>query len=180
MSKRTTENRYAADLQCPDCPNAAVRTETIPHRFLYGAGLGATELNCALPVRICSNCGAEFIDEEGEEIRHEAVCRHLGVLTPQEIRSLREGYGSQAAFAALTGIGEASLSRWETGASIQSKAFDNYIRLLQRAENMSILLLRLGCAPSEGQTPRATQFRCIEINRGRLEAQASFVLRPAA
>ena len=44
-------------------------------------------------------------------IRHEAVCRHLGVLAPGEIRALRREHGmSRAAFARLTGFGEATLA----------------------------------------------------------------------
>jgi DNA-binding transcriptional regulator YiaG len=131
-------------------------------------------------VRICDGCGAEFVDEEGEEIRHDAVCRHLGVLTPREIQRLRERYGSQAAFANLTGIGEASLSRWETGASIQSKAYDNYLRLLEKRQNVGFLVARLERGPEVSQVAPTRKFRCIEINRTRLMAQASFVLRPAA
>lgn len=179
MSKRNGEDRYTVALQCPDCGHTPIRTETIPHKFAYGVGPDATELECILPVRICDGCGAEFVDEEGEEIRHDAVCRHLGLLTPREIQSLRERYGSQAVFASLTGIGEASLSRWESGASLQSRAFDNYLRLLQRPENILFLMSRSGSAATV-QAPRANRFRCIEINPTRLISQATFVLRPAA
>ena len=69
--------------------------------------------------------------DEGERLRHEAVCRHLGVLSPAEISGLRKGFGmSRAAFAELTGLGEASLGRWESGAVIQNRANDRYLRLL--------------------------------------------------
>jgi putative zinc finger/helix-turn-helix YgiT family protein len=169
----------AAELRCSDC-NGPIRTEKIRHAFTYGVGPEAAELDCILPVRICDGCGAEYIDEVGEEIRHEAVCRHLRVLAPREIRTLREQYGSQAAFANLTGLGEASLSRWETGASIQSRAYDNYLRLLLRPDNICALVsLKRGPVTDE-QLPIKNRFRCIEVNRTRLARQATFVLRPAA
>jgi putative zinc finger/helix-turn-helix YgiT family protein len=179
MNRRDTSDRPTIELRCSDC-NGHIRTENVQHQFIYGAGPDAREIECTLPVRICDNCGAEYVDEEGEQIRHEAVCRHLDVLAPHEIQTLREQYGTQAAFAALTGIGEASLSRWETGASIQSKAYDNYLRLLQRPENIKILLSRRRRPPANDQAPLRNRFRYIEVNSTQLAYQAAFMLRPAA
>lgn len=62
-------------------------------RFPYGEGTEAVELEVLVPVRTCSECGFEYLDDSAEEIRHEAVCRHLGVLTPHEIQQLRKAYG---------------------------------------------------------------------------------------
>ena len=178
MNTLDVEDRSKVAIQCPDC-NGPIRTENVLHKFKYGVGPDAKDLVCTLPVRICDACGNEYVDEEGEEIRHETVCRHLGVLPPREIQRLRERYGTQAAFANLTGIGEASLSRWETGASIQSKAYDNYLRLLHRPENVHALLSRSRHALADEQSPRTYRFRCIEVNRTRLACQAGFQLRPA-
>jgi putative zinc finger/helix-turn-helix YgiT family protein len=179
MNRRDASDPSTVELQCSDC-NGRIRTENVRHVFTYGVGPEARDLECTLPVRICDACGAEYVDEEGEEIRHEAVCRHLNVLTPREIQTLRAQYGTQASFAALTGIGEASLSRWETGASIQSKAYDNYLRLLQRPENIRSLLSRQRIPGVDERAAPKDRFRCIEVNRTRLVCQATFVLRPAA
>jgi len=179
MNRENQQDRDGLDPQCPDC-GGPIRTELVPDRFTYGTGSEAVELRCTVPVRICDQCGAEFIDEEGEQIRHETVCRHLGLLTPSEVQVLRQRFGTQAAFANLTGIGEASLSRWETGASIQSKAYDNYLRLLGRAENVAYLLSRLKPGFADNELPQTGRFRCIEVTRARQISQASFVLRPAA
>jgi len=47
------------------------------------------------------------------------------------IKELRtKTYRTREAFAAATGIGIASLARWESGALIQSPAYDRYLRLL--------------------------------------------------
>ncbi len=37
---------------------------------------------------------------------------------------------TQARFAEVTGIGDASLNRWEHGLNIQTHAYDRYLRLL--------------------------------------------------
>ena len=164
---------------CPECDSPRVSTRLVPHVFRYGVGDDAVDLDCILPVRSCAQCGAEFVDEEGEAIRHEAVCRHLKLLTPKELRQIREYVGTQAQFRELTGIGEASQSRWETGASFQTKAYDNYLFLLQFHENIGRLNMRRNVREGRPE-PDAHVFRCIDITRFRLEQQSKFVLRPAA
>ena len=62
------------------------------------------------------------------------------MLTPWEIREIRKKHDlSRAAFAELTGLGAASLGRWETGALIQSLANDRYLRLLAAPGGLSAL-----------------------------------------
>ena len=46
---------------------------------------------------------------------------------------------SRAAFAQVSGLGEASLNRWENGLAIQNHANDRYLRLLAHPEIMSRL-----------------------------------------
>ena len=43
---------------------------------------------------------------------------------------------TRARFAQVTGLGEASLNRWENGLTIQTHANDRYLRLLARPEIM--------------------------------------------
>lgn len=118
-------------VECPLCGEDSVTTEWTRDSFEYGAAESAVILEVDLPVRRCRACDIEFLDREGERLRHETVCRHLGVLSPREISGLRKGFGmSRAAFAELTGLGEASLGRWESGAVIQNRANDRYLRLL--------------------------------------------------
>jgi len=117
--------------ECPLCGDDSVTTEWHRDSFEYGTADSAVVLEVDLPVRRCGACDIEFLDHEGERRRHEAVCRHLGVLSPAEISGLRKGLGmSRAAFAELTGLGEVILGRWENGAVIQNRANDRYLRLL--------------------------------------------------
>lgn len=109
-------------------------------RFTYGTGSTAAELAVEVPVRTCADCGTQFTDEDAERLRHEAVCQHLGFLTPTEIRDVRITYGyNRPAFASLTKLGEATLARWESGATLQNAAYDQYLRLLREPDIMSRL-----------------------------------------
>ncbi len=124
-------------VRCPDCDGAAT-TAWQRHVFRYGLGESAADIEVELPVRVCGACGFEFLDQEGERLKHESVCRHLGVLSPREIVEIRKRYDmTRAAFAARTRLGEASLGRWETGSGIQSHTNDLYLRLLAQPDGMS-------------------------------------------
>lgn len=124
---------------CPQC-GSAVDTEMYQHTFRYGDGDAAADIAVVLPLRRCAQCDFEYLDHEGERAKHEALCRHLGVLTPGEIRGMREPLGlTRAQFADLTGLGVASLNRWENGSSVQSVANDRYLRLLAQGAGLSRL-----------------------------------------
>jgi DNA-binding transcriptional regulator YiaG len=101
------------------------------------------ELTASVPVRICDECGFHFTDEAADDARHEAICRHLRVMTPQEIATVRKDYGlSRPEFARLTRLGEASLARWEAGLLIQNAAYDQFLYLLTFPENIERLKQR--------------------------------------
>ena len=71
---------------------------------------------------------------------HEAVCQHLGIQPPFKVGEIRKSsFKSRSDASELTGIGEASLGRWERGASTQSLAFDRYLFLLSFRENVQRL-----------------------------------------
>jgi putative zinc finger/helix-turn-helix YgiT family protein len=85
----------------------------------------------AVPVLACPLCGEILYGPDAAAVRHQAICRALGLLCPTEIKTLRERLGpDQEAFARLTGIGVATLSRWERGRLLQTRALDRYLRLL--------------------------------------------------
>ena len=161
---------------CDECGHQ-VTTTWQDHMFVYGAGEAAAELAVRLPVRRCDHCDFDYLDEEGERLKHEVVCRHLGVLTPQEIRGIREGLGlSRSALAKLTGIGEASLGRWESGIKIQTPGYDRYLRLLTYPGTVA-QLRRFDDVPSVAQ-PQHAKFRVLEVSQVHIRREASFSLRP--
>lgn len=156
MTDGQPSNHAASDdaqLRCPDCGDANVTTEMVEERFGYDMGADAVELRAIVPMRTCHACGFRYTDAEGEDARHEAVCRHLGVMTPAQIRHLRGTlHGlSRAEFVQLTKLGEATLGRWERGEVIQNAAYDQYLYLIGFEDNLDRLRSRaagLGAPPS--------------------------------
>ena len=144
MESRPSTTRIHAvaeiDYTCPQCGDNAVTTFRHRHTFVYGSGESAVDLTVDLPVRRCVSCEVTFLDDEAERLKHDAVCQHFGVLTPTEIRRIRESYGmTRAAFAQVTKLGEATLNRWENGIMIQTLANDRYLRLLASPATMQRL-----------------------------------------
>ncbi len=124
----TSPNDMPETDPCFDC-DGNTRRIWDEHTFTYGLGVDAAELTVALPVHVCPSCGLEFLDDEAESLKHEAVCAHLGVLSPNEIRGIRRMHGmSRPAFSKMIGIDEAALVRWEEGMLIQSAANDRRLR----------------------------------------------------
>lgn len=131
----TTGDRHPASdraIECAQCGAETVSTEWTTDAFVWGDGDSAVTLRVRVPFRSCSSCGSSYLDHEAEDIRHAAVCDHLGVLAPSAIRAIRRKYRmSQAEFARVTGFGEATIGRWENGIVIQNVANDRYLRLVR-------------------------------------------------
>ncbi len=163
--------------ECPDCDSSQCTIRDEDHTTQYGKGDDATEVTYRIPVCICDVCGCRWTGPEAEEIRHNAICRALGRLTPEEVRAIRDQYGmSQLDFSELTGLGEASLSRWETGSQIQNAACDRLLRLLG-ADPRNVV--RLQQAMNEPKTTVGNRFRVIEITPDLRQRQSRFQLRRA-
>jgi putative zinc finger/helix-turn-helix YgiT family protein len=151
---------------CPECGHVEMETRWENCPFSYGSGADAVEIVVRLPVRKCRQCSFEFFDEEAEDLRHEAVCHHLGRLTPEQIKALRGKHGfSRVELARLTGLGEATIARWERGELIQNAGNDSLLWLLHYQENLDRLRMR-----GEADAPSAWQFRGLR-NQAAVEQQ---------
>lgn len=147
-------------IRCPNCESTNVSTTVERETFTYGEGSSAAQLMADVPVRTCTNCGFQFTDAEAEDARHDAVCRHLRVLTPKEILELRRRYNmSRAQFAELSRLGEASLARWENGQLIQNAANDQLLFLLTLPSNMELLKRRAARNERSEAAQAATESR---------------------
>ncbi|MDO8838748.1 MAG: type II toxin-antitoxin system MqsA family antitoxin [Parvibaculum sp.] len=119
---------------CALCGENAATQHIRTQQFAYREGTNEVLLNADIPVIECAACGETYTAESAEEAQHDAVCRHLERLTPDEIRALRDRNGlTQARLAELTGIGIASIKRWEAGNVIQNAALDAALRALDAA-----------------------------------------------
>lgn len=136
---------------CPVC-GTEQETEVIEKEEI--SNVRGDEIKVLARIRVCSVCGEELFDEELEEENIQRVYdiyrKKHGILSPKEIKNIRESYGlSQRAFAKLLGIGEASIARYETGA-LPEKSLSNMIMLLKNPKNMEKLLEK----NEEALTPR--------------------------
>ena len=182
----TTLGEYVGNdvLTCPQCDEESVETFQHSDDFVYGDGDSAVRLHVDLPVRRCTACEFEFLDHASERLRHEAVCRHLRVLSPAEIRRIREQHGmTRGAFAQVTGLGEATLSRWEKGILVQNRANDRYLRLLNTPWAIKKLQDLLAPKPVREKVTTISshkQFRELSVSDEVRRRQAGFQLRLAS
>ena len=125
---------------CPDCDGSEITFSMVNHRFIYGPTESGAELSATVKVYKCEICDFEYLDGSGMMAEHAAICRHLGVLSPDEIRKIRGKYGmTRAKFAQITALDEALVNKLEKGSIFQTLANDRYLRLLSYSENMQRL-----------------------------------------
>ena len=142
----TREQSRNTETRCPVCGVGKLKKRVVVEQFTYDGDRGPILVEAKdVPIQVCDACGETFSGPDAAAIRHHAICSALGLLTPAEIKALRERLGkTQQEFAELTGIGEATISRWERGRLLQNRANDNFLRLL--ALNSSNLHLLAGIA----------------------------------
>jgi DNA-binding transcriptional regulator YiaG len=137
MTEEIRNRELSSDIECPNCGAVGIQTRFFNEKFKYGAEGNAVELEARVPFRRCPTCEFEYTDAEAEDLRHEAICRHLKRMIPAEVAGVRKRYDlSRDVFAAKSRLGEASLARWESGQLIQNAAYDNYLFLLTFEDNM--------------------------------------------
>lgn len=181
MDERRSKAWVREEIACPLCGGEAITTSQHRQAFNYGSGESAVELTVNVPVRRCEACEFEFLDEEAEHLKHEAICRHFGVLSPDEIRHIRGVHRmTRARFAQLTGLGEASLNRWENGLSIQTQANDRYLRLLGNPEIIRHLEDIVASPSLSPSLPMKKRFRVLEVTGVKRKEGEHFQLRKAA
>jgi len=155
---------------CAMCGSSDVKTRQIEDSFEYGNGNSTVSLSALIHVHSCDKCSFEFTDSKADDLRHEAVCRHIGILTPREVCDVRKNM-SKAEFSRQTGIGEASLARWERGFLLQNVAMDNFLYLLSLPGNLEALQRRHNDSAHMESEP---VFKCIGITSALREQQAKF------
>lgn len=101
------------------------------------------EITLVVPVRICTVCGEDVLDEELDNESLVAFYNEYrkleNLLLPTDIRVIRQKYGlSQSSFAKLLGFGEKTITRYENGA-IQDICHDNLIRLMDSIESFILM-----------------------------------------
>src|ERR1700730_4393566 len=137
MTTRTYPKR------CGKCGHQRMHLATVPYASTIEHDGRAYRVEIpALTVPQCGHCMAFSIDDEADQQISAAFRREAGLLAPEEIRQGREKLGlTQKQFANLLGVGEATISRWESGAQIQQRAMDRFLRVC-RASPAAVELLQ--------------------------------------
>lgn len=83
-----------------------------------------------LPALKCQDCGEVLLNDESDSELSRAFRDQLKLLQPETIREGRKRFNlNQREFAEPLGFAEESVSRWETGAQMQSRVVDKIMRV---------------------------------------------------
>lgn len=117
--------------RCPRCAKKEVALGQVPYdaEIRHDGRLYKFAVpNLEIPV--CRACGEKVFSVQVDEQLNAALRLHLRLLAPEEMRAALERIGmTQRDAADRLGVAEATLSRWLTGAQIQSRAMDNLLRV---------------------------------------------------
>lgn len=128
-------------LLCPECWEEVDATYEIRH---HAEEVRGVVVEADIGHFICPQCGESIgwgpIVDEGLHKLYRAYQVKMGMMVPEEIVALRKQYGfSQRVFAAVLGIGVASLQRYERGCL----ATDSHAQLLESARDPRFVRTRL-------------------------------------
>lgn len=117
--------------RCATCLKEAVYPATIPYtaKLKHDGKLHSIDIP-ELTIPKCRECGALVFSNSVDDQLVSALRSHLELLTPQEIKEGRKALRLKSKeLAEHLGIAAATVSRWEKGHLIQSRAMDNLLRL---------------------------------------------------
>jgi putative zinc finger/helix-turn-helix YgiT family protein len=101
-----------------------------------------------LEIPTCRKCGAQTFSVGDDDRIRAALRAEVGLLTPEEIQAGRAQLEmTQQELADQLGVAKETISRWETGGMIQSRAMDNLLRLYFESDEVR-RLLRTRFAPN--------------------------------
>jgi DNA-binding transcriptional regulator YiaG len=98
---------------------------------LDGSGIAET-VTIEVPCLVDAKTGEEFLSGEALAEIDRVKARHMGLLQPEEIRSLRYCLGlTQKGMSELLQIGAKSYTRWESGRERPSRSLNILLRALR-------------------------------------------------
>ena len=130
-------------LKCYTCRTKSVNPVTLPTystEIDHDGRCYAIEL-VDVDVWRCEKCGEIVLNDLAHARITSALREKANLLRPEQIRAARERLGlTQKELASCLGIAESTLSRWETGAQIQQRCMNNFLKVFfESAEARSLL-----------------------------------------
>jgi putative zinc finger/helix-turn-helix YgiT family protein len=116
--------------KCSNCQTRAVALSTVSYTVQVDHdGQKYTITIPDLVVPRCGHCGTIVLDEEANLRISAAFRKEAGLLSPDQIREQRAALGlTPERLADLLGVAVAALCRWESGAQIQPRSLDRFLR----------------------------------------------------
>ena len=138
--------------KCPKCRQAGVTAVT--ERYAAELDHDGRTYSVTVPdlvVSVCGNCGNRVFDDAANERLTDALRAAAGLLGPEQIRASREALNlTQRQLAALLGIAEGTISRWENGVQIQQRFHDRMLRAFFALPELRDYLARPGSSVDGG------------------------------
>ena len=124
---------------CPFCGRGSLEARTGQYKFVPPAEIpGGPMVVLEASWEECTECGERLLSPALCRALDEERYKRLGLLSPQQIKAVRENAGlSRAAMASRLGVGEKTYARWESGSSMHNKSSDNLIRLLDKRPRLT-------------------------------------------
>lgn len=168
--------------RCFACGKDTVNQTCIPHeaKVRHDGKLYAFHIP-SLQIDQCEHCGEQYFTSDTDEQINLGLRKHLGLLTPQDIRSGIESCKvNQKTFAEHLGIAQETVSRWLNEGGTQTRSLDKMMRLyfampsvrsaladewgIQAvAESPAVAVRQVGLR-TELQMAFATETKGVEIN----------------
>jgi putative zinc finger/helix-turn-helix YgiT family protein len=96
-----------------------------------GTGI-ADRITIEIPITRDPVTGEELLTPEAHEKIEQTQARHMGLLTPDELKAIRSRLGlTQRGLGDLLQVGEKSYTRWETGRARPSRSINVLLRALR-------------------------------------------------
>lgn len=115
---------------CTRCRHKAVVAATVERtrEVKYDGAMYTLNLR-NVPAERCGECGNTTFGVESDDVMQRALREHVGLLQAEEILAAREELRlTQRQLADAIGCANESISRWEGGVVVQSRAYDRLMR----------------------------------------------------
>jgi putative zinc finger/helix-turn-helix YgiT family protein len=122
--------------RCPECGKAEVQLAVIAYDAQVNHDGRVYSFRIPqLHVNKCGACGDVLFDNLTDDEISQALREHLNLLSPEQIRKGIQALGlMQKEFAERISVAPETISRWLSGAYIQSRAMDKLMRMFFERE----------------------------------------------
>jgi putative zinc finger/helix-turn-helix YgiT family protein len=139
--------------RCPRCVTPdAVHLETVPYtvEITHDGQIYKLEIP-ELQIPRCRSCQELIFSHAVDEQIRRVLRAHLRLITPEQIREGRKAlHLTQEELAERLGVAKETISHWETGGLIQSRAIDNLLRVYYAFPEVRTALQGVNQNPSLG------------------------------